>query len=209
MARMTQDIKDQAARIHQTRDNAINSALANQSLSAAGQRLAAATAQLTAQRSMDALQNNFESGAQLTATDLERRLFGSPTPVTGADAVSMRDANDRASQLTDPGEALSMMQTALMTGDDLLARAIARQAYGMRNSPLGALGGWGDVLDAYAEQNPTFASQLRQYSDATASALRDSVDGLIFYLPSPSIIADIPAYRLEQFVSQNGGTVGA
>lgn len=204
MARMTQAIKDQAIKIHQQRDVEINRALGNDNLSAQGQKIAVAKAHVAAQRAMDDLQNNMQAGAQLTADDVQKRLFGSTSTVSGADAVSMRDANDRVSQLGvgDADQASTMMQTALLTGDTHLSQAIARQAYAYTSGMPFAPRGWAEVLNTYADANPKFASQLEQYQDATASWQADGLEQFVFILPVPSMLAGIHPNTLERFADE-------
>lgn len=205
MARMTQTVRDEATQIHDRRDRAINAAMDDPMLSSQGVRLQAAKVQLAAQRAMDALRANFEGGAALTGTDLARRLFGADS-VAGMDAISVRDAAARAAQLADPDEALGLLKDAQMTGDSVLAKAVARHAFTQANGPFAMFGGgWVDVLDAYAQATPGFAEQLQSYRASISNSLQDSVDSMIFMLPMPSIISDLgpEAEDLQEFIDRN------
>lgn len=56
------------------------------------------------------------------------RLVGTTSPLTGSDVISKRDADDRVSRLKDATEAKALMQRALKSGDDILAKAVLEDA---------------------------------------------------------------------------------
>lgn len=209
MARMTQTVRDEATAIHDQRDRAVNAAMNDPNLSSQGVRVRAARAQLAAQQAMDGLRATFEGGAALTGADLARRLFGSDS-VSGADAVSVRDAADRASQLNDPDDAMRLLQTAQMTGDAVLAKAVARQAFAQASGPMALFGGgWAEVLDNYAMATPGFAEQLQAYRNSISNSLQDSLDSMVFLLPMPSIISDLSPEPedLQEFIDRAGAAL--
>ncbi|MGF0257289.1 hypothetical protein ACQR3V_25180 [Rhodococcus erythropolis] len=86
---------------------------------------------------------------------LERKVWGPPVAkLTGSDAISWRDAEDRAAKLipdySDPsraatdweGEARAKLERAISAGDDFQVRAIVNVAMQWR---------WLSVVDAYAD----------------------------------------------------------
>jgi hypothetical protein len=129
---------------------------------------------------------------------LSKRLFRSTQQTLGADAIAMRDAYDRSNRIDDPEEAQKLLATAEMTGDEYLAKAIAHQAYRMSQQPLGGQP-WGEVVETYAATRPDASAQLQEYADARANDLRDGIHNAgVFYLVPPSVIGDLPDYRIEQ-----------
>lgn len=85
---------------------------------------------------------------------LERSLFGA-TYMTSADAISYRDALDRANALSNSEDALKRYQQAVLSNDETLKRAIAQRA---------VQDGWNNIIDTHftdAAQNK--AETLRAY----------------------------------------------
>lgn len=75
---------------------------------------------------MRELQETHEAHNRLTKRSLTRELFGA-TSVSGSDAISMRDALDRADSLNSPGQALELLDRAERSGDRHLAQAVAQR----------------------------------------------------------------------------------
>jgi hypothetical protein len=174
MPRITQGAIDQAEGIRQTLANAIDRARNDQTLSPVGrtQRIAAAWQQ--ASTAMGGVRINFEGGSALNAQDIQRQVFGADS-VSGADAISTRDAADRAAQLPNADEALSLLDRAELTGDDHLARAVAAHAYQASQDWLGGQD-WSRVVDAYIQTRPDVAEKLQQLSDLRSNTTRDAIN---------------------------------
>lgn len=117
---------------------------------------------------------------QTRRAQLERRLFGSESDVTGADAISRRQAREMAAKLTDPREAQAAYQRALRDGDRDYARAIASHAADQAKTPV--LGeAWKNLLTAHAEASPRRADEYRELTE-----LREpGTLGDFTYLPPP------------------------
>jgi hypothetical protein len=197
MAKMTEAIADQASQIATERDRVVERIMADQNLSPAGKQRAVARAHQQAVNAMDALKANFQGGAVITADELGKRLFGAQQ-VTGADAVSMRDAHDRAAQVEDPGEARNLLEAAHMYGDEHLAKAVGHKAYQMSQTPLFGPA-WAPVLEAYAASRPEIAEQLQEYHDARSQRTQDSLAaGFAFALPKPSIIESLHDHQIAE-----------
>ena len=91
--------------------------------------------------------------------ELERRLFGlgGAGGLDGAaQAISARDAQDRAGRLTDPQEAAALLARAEQNGDPTLARAIAHHALQQSRSAMTPSAGdaWEGVLAAFVDARP-------------------------------------------------------
>jgi hypothetical protein len=169
MPKMTQEVADAAARVLRDFHQDVRSARADDRLSDRGRQQRMALTYRRADAEMKKLKVNVEGGMALTAGHLQRKVFGSETPLSGADAISMRDAMTRAGQLKNADEAHSLLQQAELTGDDHLAKALVRRAFD--SSRDGALGNWGGVIDAYAASRPDVARRLQELADACS---RDS-----------------------------------
>jgi len=102
-----------------------------------------------ARAEMTELRSGWEKKAADREKALTRDLFGSSTAV-GSDAISFRDAADRATQLDRPSDALAMLRPAGNTGDTVLARAVAQHAFEQLSNPLGGHL-WQKVVATYAE----------------------------------------------------------
>ncbi|WP_052765203.1 hypothetical protein [Mycolicibacterium obuense] len=94
---------------------------------------------------------------------LERTVFGTAASSTGADAVSFRDAVDRAAKLENAESAMRLLGTSELSGDTVLARAVLMRAWEA---------GWNDVVESYACNHATVSDKL-----AELVALRQSLDG--------------------------------
>jgi hypothetical protein len=111
-------------------------------------------------------------------------LFGSVSSL-GADAISARDADDRAAQLKTRDEALALLARAESNSDQVLARAIALRAFTNVQQPLSA-GAWRPVLDAYCTSRPTIATKLAELAEARRSSVEKSFGrSVIFSLNKP------------------------
>ncbi|MGI8614623.1 MAG: hypothetical protein ACR2KL_11880, partial [Nocardioidaceae bacterium] len=148
-----------------------------------------------------AVADNYEATNQLAATSLSRELFGATSSV-GVDAISSRDAADRAAAVESPEEALSLLQRADRGGDRVLVRAIASHATDEASDPITGFS-WLPVLDAFASSYGSGADlisnkltqllDLRRPGDATTSLSTAAV----FYTPRPSEIQRMTQGELD------------
>jgi hypothetical protein len=113
---------------------------------------------------LNELRTQEQSRLASRGADLERRLFGLAGHANGADAISARDALDRASQLKSTKEAAALLQRADSTGDDVLARAIASTAAERsRTSPdPNVARAWDGVIRTYVDARPTMSSVVEE-----------------------------------------------
>ena len=85
---------------------------------------------------MNALKSTHAGLTQHRKTVTAKELFGSEN-VSGAEAVSSRDAADRVAQVRTPAEATAMLERAEQTGDQALTQAVAATAFERAQSWLG------------------------------------------------------------------------
>lgn len=114
---------------------------------------------------------------QTRRTQLEKRLFGNKE-LAGTDALSARDARERAAQLGDPREAQAAYSRALRDGDRDMQRAIASHAADLAVMPI--LGdAWAPLVETHAAATPGYAENLQElrelrepggFADATYSS---------------------------------------
>ena len=115
-----------------------------------------------------------------------QNLPGDPSTLV----VSVRDAQDRASRITDPKDAVALLQRAELSGDEALARAVAEHAF-TQTKNLNGLGSepWGEVVETYAARREPQAQALSELSSmdrggsGVARALSEAGK---YYLPVPS-----------------------
>lgn len=127
-------------------------------LSPEGRMRAFARVYLKTEDEMAALRESRAEVKTKTKTDLVREIFGA-AGTSGADAISARDADDRAAHLDTSREALTLLERAEANGDQVLARSIAQRAYS-EGAGLFGISDWSDVLDAYTAKRPNIAAKL-------------------------------------------------
>lgn len=105
-----------------------------------------------------------------TLIDLRRRVFGT----VGRDAISYRDAVERAQKLESDREALEALDAAILSMDTELQSAIVQQA---------VAGGLRLTLARYSEENATKAEALKDLADLTAYSSNTAAqfDGYMSY----------------------------
>ncbi|OLT12212.1 hypothetical protein BJF79_22780 [Actinomadura sp. CNU-125] len=126
---------------------------------------------------------------------LYRKAFVAPASDHPSDAISRRDAADRAAMVNDPKEALEMLARAQHHGDEHLARAIGQRAYEQHKTLPARLGNkeWEPVLKAFVVDRPDAdealgeLQSLADFSDR-ADRLRMAMRHAV---PAPSEIADL------------------
>jgi hypothetical protein len=199
---MTQAVADQAAQIAAERDRMIETIMADANLSQAGKQRAVAKQHQAAVERMQVLKDNFSGGSVITAQELGKQLFGADQ-VTGADAISMRDAHDRAAQVEDPQAAAALLDAARMYGDEHLARAVAHRAYNESQSPLVGPA-WSPVVEAYASSRPEVAERLQEYHEARSQTMQDNLAaGFAFALPKPPIIDRLHEHQIAELAESD------
>lgn len=116
-------------------------------------------ARATAKESMSELRDSWRGRAEASANASVSDLFGHGSGYAGTDAISSRDAQDRASRLETQSDALDLLSRAQLTGDEVLAGAVVAEAW--RRSQANMFGhGWLHVLDAYAAGDASRAAKV-------------------------------------------------
>lgn len=199
MPKVTQGLVDSAHAIRTQFETDVERARNDGTLSTTGRAQKIAVAWQTAKAGMDGLRINFEGFSALTAQDIKKQVFGAQS-VTGADAVSMRDAYDRANQVQSAAEAATLLHQADVTGDDHLARALASRAFdgASSGSVFAGADDWGQVLNSYTTTRPEVAAKLQELTDAQQSGVKASLDLSGYtYLVKPDELARASDYQVE------------
>lgn len=136
--------------IHRALSTEIARHRANKSLSAEGQKRYIAAAYVRAKAKLQQIQQAERTTNATTRSSLERRLFGVPN---GVDAISFRDAQDRADRLENVDQAKALLARAHRNGDVALERAVLGKGFEV---------GWVEVVDAYIECRPADTEAIDQ-----------------------------------------------
>ncbi len=109
----------------------------------------------------------------------------------------MRDASDRAAQLTKPDDALALLQRAQRNGDDVLARAIVQHSLDRNGTGIRqADDAWSNVARSYLDNNPSFQSVVDELAD-------------IEQLSSPQILSPVSPPKPRGISTQQFNTASA
>lgn len=96
---------------------------------------------------------------------LEKRLYGN-RELSGTDALSARDARERAATYTHPDEALAAYKRAQRDGDRDMMRALGSWAADQASMPI--LGdAWRPIVETHAEATPGYAANLEELRSLT------------------------------------------
>lgn len=135
--------------------------------------------------------------------ELERHLFGALN--RPEDAISSRDAQDRAERLTTPAEAGEALRRAEQADDQVLAGAITHHAVRRSRQAVSrqATQEWDAVLAAYVDARPAKEPVVRELAEIERGTNGRDIFGP-FHIAQPAgvLSADINAARSEQ----TGGT---
>lgn len=129
---------------------------------------------------------------------LERRLFGGDDS-TGYNALSARDAREKAAGYSDPREAHEAFQRAQRAGDTDLAKALAAHAADLASQPIvGAA--WQPIVRQYVEGN-----DRRSKAYEELSKLADPTDGLDFtyVLDKPRELGRYHEHQVDQVANSD------
>ncbi|MDF2712984.1 MAG: hypothetical protein K0R62_8636 [Nonomuraea muscovyensis] len=101
---------------------------AREDLTPQAKQVAMARAHTAAAQKIAAIRDADRQQYQQRKTTLEKRLFGN-RELSGTDALSARDARERAAQYTHPDEAMRAYQRAQRDGDKDMMRALGSTTY--------------------------------------------------------------------------------
>lgn len=134
---------------------------ARQDLTDQAKQVAMARAHTAAVEKIEAVRQADQQQYQTRRTQLEKRLFGN-RDLSGMEALSARDAREKAAQLTDPQAAQAAYSRALRDGDRDYARAIAAHAADQASVPLFGEA-WVPVVETHAESTPGYSANLQEF----------------------------------------------
>lgn len=153
-----------------------------QDLTVQAKQVAMARAHKTASQQIGQLRDADRQQYQERRATLEKRLFGS-RELAGMDALSARDAREKAAKLTDPQEAQAAYSRALRDGDRDYARAIAAHAADQASVPLfGAA--WVPVVETHAENTPGYGANLQEFRSLREPGTYDDTSYMTPDVPS-------------------------
>lgn len=188
---------DKALGVQTKLNRMIEAARKDETLTPVGKQRRIAAAYSAASAEMQQLQATHEQNTARTVTNLQRQLFGAGS-ANGADAISMRDAADRADRIESPDEAAALLARSENNGDHVLARAIAAKAFGTAaSSPLVAHH-WVPVVEQFAATRPEAANQM----NALLAATRNDAQTVLttagtFYMSTPSELSRLSADQVD------------
>ncbi|KDN78246.1 hypothetical protein DF19_39650 [Streptomyces olindensis] len=149
--------------IRAERDRTITRVRGRKDLTAQAKQVSIARAHQDAEAKMQALLEENTASYQRQRDFLERKLFGGDDS-TGYNALSARDAREKAAKLSDPREAREAFQRAQRAGDTDMVKAIASRAADLSQVPV--LGqAWQPIVSAYAEASPGKADTYKQLAE--------------------------------------------
>ncbi|WP_328893837.1 hypothetical protein [Streptomyces sp. NBC_00236] len=148
--------------IREAHDRQVEKIRAREDITPQARQVAMARAHRDTAAKLEAAQQADRQKYETRRAQLEKRLFGSDTNVTGTEAINRRQAREMAANLTDPQEAQAAYSRALRDGDRDYARAIASHAADQAAVPLfGAA--WASVLDAHSAATPGYDANLAEF----------------------------------------------
>jgi len=149
--------------IRAERDRALARIRGRRDLTQQAKQVSVARVHQDAERKMAALLEENQASYQRQRAMLERKLFGGDDS-TGYNALSARDAREKAAAITDPREAFAAFQRAQRAGDVDMVKAIASHA--ADHSQVKIFGdAWQPIVAAYAETSPGKADTYKQLAE--------------------------------------------
>ena len=131
-----------------------------QDLTPQAKQVAMARAWQAATDKIEATRDAARQQYQERRSQLEKRLYGN-RELSGTDALSARDARERAAKYTHPDEALLAYQRAQRDGDKDMMRALGSWAADQAAMPI--LGeAWRPLVEAHAQATPGYSANLEE-----------------------------------------------
>lgn len=190
MSAKVEAAREQMAKVRANFNREVEAVRDNPSYSPEGRRLEIAKIALAYRKKAAGLREEFSATSKARRLELEKRLFGLPS---GGDAIAYRDAVDRAEAIRSSSDAESMFSRAQRTGDTLLARAVAAQAFSK---------GWNTVTRGYAEE-AGLDPALDELSDLRGGGVSSLGEAAVFSIGSPTELDGYNStYELEKLVEQ-------
>ncbi|MFI7681433.1 hypothetical protein ACIBWG_02040 [Streptomyces griseoaurantiacus] len=146
--------------IHDAYNRKVEKIRARQDLTPQAKQVSMARAYQAAAGQLAQLRDSARQQFEERRATLEKRLFGS-RELSGTDALSARDARERAARYTHPDEALAAYKRAQRDGDRDMMRALGNWAADQATVPV--LGeAWLPVIEEHAAATPGYAENLQE-----------------------------------------------
>lgn len=186
--------KRQAARIAASLAATVESIRKSNDLSPDGKRRQIAKAYIEAKNALAPLRQQEAAQTAATRQRLERTLYGATGRLDPSQAISRRDAADRAARANTLAAANALLDQAERSGDDELASAVARHA---------AYRGWLDVTVRYAQQRPEANAALQKLAEIDAEVKGEGPMGqAAFTVPRPQELAGVAEHQLATLADE-------
>lgn len=156
---------DRAAEIKANAKAQVDRLRQDKSLSPEGRRGLIAAIYRDTQAQLAGLRREVEQAPRRRRDEITKGLFGAHAPITGADAISYRDAHMRASQVSSQEDAQELLEMAKTTNDRVLADAVAQHAIKHR---------WIPTLESWSGGNQRIDDQLGELLGLNAELVDDS-----------------------------------
>jgi hypothetical protein len=195
---VTDQSKARADSIRLSLDTYCDQTRSDRSASLGAIRSRIASAYLRSKAQMDALQLSSTGASTARLDQLSSAAWGIADLTRGdpasklTAAISYRDAQDRAASVETVRGAGELLTQATDTGDELLARAVAKRAYDQRVLDTS----WEDVLNRYLSSRPKAYAAVAALLDADVRAPR-AADLWAFVLPLPPELIGLPDFRIQ------------
>lgn len=178
----TDPVKVEADAIRASLDRRVKDIASNRDLTAEARIRMATDEHVDAKQKMDDLRQRVASERDRKQKAAASRLLGGATRLSGADAISMRDATERAERLEGAADARKLLDRARSNGDETLVRAIVFEA--RERSRSGFTGAaWARLLDEESREDSALASDIREMGAGQGGSIESAVR---FMLPSLS-----------------------
>lgn len=161
--------RDKAAEIQRRYSEQLQQIREARDLSDEGRRRQLAAAYASTRKQLDSLRKQEQERVAKRAGELEWQVFGPVRTASGtaSDAISVRDAQDRAARISKPAEARELLRRAEQNNDEVLARAIAQTALdrGRQAAIKQEVDAWDETLGAFYDARPHLSGVLQEQSE--------------------------------------------
>lgn len=165
-----------------------------QDLTAQAKQVAMARAHTAAATKLNETRQADRQQYETRRSQLEKRLFGN-RELTGTDALSARDARERAAGYTHPDEALAAYKRAQRDGDRDMMRALGSWAADQAALPI--LGdAWKPLVEQHAAATPGYAENLQELRSLREPGTYDDIT-----YATPSVPNELGRMSPQQVVS--------
>lgn len=182
--------REQAVQLHEQFNSRAASIRSDAQLSDQGKVERLAAVFVPYRDALSKIATDSQAAQEQRRVSLVRTAFGVPTdPIQ---AMSYRDAQGRAEQITDPNIAAAKLTQAVETGDELFAKALGQRANEM---------GWLPVLQQYMAASPAAGRSLEELSQMQTGVANSIVDAFHYAPQKPPELSRYSDYELDAMVN--------